>query len=515
MGGSDEAVTTWLCGVLEGGGAKGAAYGPALRALRDEGCWFASVAGASAGAITAALIAAGYRPEEIEEKTFEALDLIAPRGRLPARILRGWSNLRRDPPRTSDIAPLETFIEGLLVAKARAPGAGPDGPVSFRELHQATGIELFMVAVDAVGKSEYVFHHELTPEASVSRAATSSAAIPFYFPPRVVPAADGREIDAILFDGGMWSNFPTWIYRDVSFSTYHFGESRYTGGDGSRAHPFVLGLLLDEGRSAAGEPVSIKAETRANNSFRRHPFFVTLFSIWSSPLTFAALLIAAAANIVVLASLAGPDSFMHSVLTAWNRRHHGLFIVAILAIALVFLRQLYQALRRGTFRVRDIWSSRAKETTPFLGYDRAASEIFFGAPLSVALVVGADQFVRLAAGATTPGLHIGTATAVIAGLCAFMVAAIVVLWMALLVSVAPPAVALLPWIVPTLTSAGGARYWVGDAPEDYVMRLGVGGIGTLDFARARGWLTQSGDEIYADVRRQWQDRRAGNAAMRS
>jgi len=53
-------------GVFEGGGALGAAYAGALKALHDNNIWFARVAGASAGAITAALIAVGFTAPEIQ-----------------------------------------------------------------------------------------------------------------------------------------------------------------------------------------------------------------------------------------------------------------------------------------------------------------------------------------------------------------------------------------------------------------------------------------------------------------
>lgn len=53
-------------GVFQGGGALGTAYVGALRALADANIWFARVAGNSAGAITAALIAAGFTAREIE-----------------------------------------------------------------------------------------------------------------------------------------------------------------------------------------------------------------------------------------------------------------------------------------------------------------------------------------------------------------------------------------------------------------------------------------------------------------
>src|SRR4051812_41645641 len=66
-------VNNWFYGVFEGGGAKGIAYAGALLALKERRCWFHAVAGASAGAITAALVAAGLTPEEIEGATQGAL----------------------------------------------------------------------------------------------------------------------------------------------------------------------------------------------------------------------------------------------------------------------------------------------------------------------------------------------------------------------------------------------------------------------------------------------------------
>src|SRR3954447_21670745 len=77
---ADERLTVRLAGVFEGGGAKGVAYVGALQATREEGCWFSAVAGASAGAITAALIAAGLTPEEIAVESEEAFKRLRPGG---------------------------------------------------------------------------------------------------------------------------------------------------------------------------------------------------------------------------------------------------------------------------------------------------------------------------------------------------------------------------------------------------------------------------------------------------
>src|SRR5690349_22269497 len=106
----EEQIETWLCGVFEGGGAKGAAYGPALRAFRDEGCWFKSVAGASAGAITAALVAAGFTPEAMAECTLEALSRLSSRS-VRLQALAGWSRLRSDPPHIASNARLSELLE--------------------------------------------------------------------------------------------------------------------------------------------------------------------------------------------------------------------------------------------------------------------------------------------------------------------------------------------------------------------------------------------------------------------
>ena len=61
-------------GVFEGGGALGAAYIGALRALHDSGLWFARIAGNSAGAITASMVA--VTAEKNPAKICEAFKVI-------------------------------------------------------------------------------------------------------------------------------------------------------------------------------------------------------------------------------------------------------------------------------------------------------------------------------------------------------------------------------------------------------------------------------------------------------
>jgi predicted acylesterase/phospholipase RssA len=57
---------TFVDGVFKGGGTAGVAYIGSLMALARHGVWFQRTAGTSAGAITAAIIAAGYDANEID-----------------------------------------------------------------------------------------------------------------------------------------------------------------------------------------------------------------------------------------------------------------------------------------------------------------------------------------------------------------------------------------------------------------------------------------------------------------
>ncbi len=72
----ERGITRFVAGVFEGGGAKGLLYRGALEAMVEDAeraYWFTAVAGASAGAITATLVAAGFEPEQVGDEAEEAL----------------------------------------------------------------------------------------------------------------------------------------------------------------------------------------------------------------------------------------------------------------------------------------------------------------------------------------------------------------------------------------------------------------------------------------------------------
>jgi NTE family protein len=195
--------------VLEGGGVKGIGLVGALAVLEERGWEPDCVAGASAGAITAALLAAGYSAEELREMLLELdfrkfedrawedklpageiLSIIKDKGVFEGDYLHGW-------------------MSGLLSAK---------GIRTFADLHNSAEEEnerrryrLRVIASDVTGRRLLALpqdakHIDLEPdELNVADAVRMSMSIPLYFEPVSV---NGH----LVVDGGLLSNFPVWLF---------------------------------------------------------------------------------------------------------------------------------------------------------------------------------------------------------------------------------------------------------------------------------------------------------------
>ncbi len=212
-------VERWYCGVFEGGGARGMAYPGALAAMAESRAWFRSVAGTSAGAITAAFVGAGgeaARAEDFTVAMFEVVDagtlaglrrLLRTGGYLPGDELSKWLD--------------EQFAQQL----ERITGAVVLRPVDFRAMFAATGIETFVVASDLSLRQPIVFSRWSTPECGVAEAVVASSATPIAFASRLlrVPVAtgSGEARDHTIVDGGVWSSFPSFVYADAAFRAQH------------------------------------------------------------------------------------------------------------------------------------------------------------------------------------------------------------------------------------------------------------------------------------------------------
>jgi NTE family protein len=232
-------------GIFEGGGAKGLAHVGAIAVAQELGVQFVGVAGASAGAIVAALIAVGYAPKQVYDPATQSgllagdlTDLFGPgrwqewqrfaaslMARLEGRsMLRAWLGAPlfyrqwRTPLRRLlsehgffDTGPVEAAIDGWLRAgKLTIPAEQPR--LMFRDLDPSIVPPLRIIASDIDRQSPVVFSRERTPEVAVAQAVAASIGLPFFFRP-VRLMLDGEE--RTLVDGGLVANFPVWIFDDA------------------------------------------------------------------------------------------------------------------------------------------------------------------------------------------------------------------------------------------------------------------------------------------------------------
>ena len=265
--------------IFEGGGAKGlahaGAYKVACQVAGKQGLEFKGVAGTSAGAIIAALIAVGYTPDElygkrggILEKDFtELLDegtwakfkqmrsdyksafgsrqefRLTPstvyeaykfyrqhRGTLASLLHnRGLSSTKR----------FADWLEYLLITKLEERGKQISGFGAYRVLFKDIQMPLKIIASDVTSKGMEIFRQGRFDQLSVTEAVCASVSLPFVFMPRNI---GGQE----LTDGGMISNFPVWVFEK---EVRHLQDSQYA----------ILGFSLYE------KPVSSKPSDGATN----------------------------------------------------------------------------------------------------------------------------------------------------------------------------------------------------------------------------------------------------------
>lgn len=238
-------------GIFQGGGAKGYAHVGALKAAENRGIRFIRIAGTSAGAVIAALAAAGYGADELldpirVEGERGVLDVDVSNILNPAeynRVLKFQSRYealngiptpktgligvwqqakRRWPPLlvlralkmmileaglglrmyrqfgAVGTEPVVDWLDGLLRAKI-----GGVGPVTFGDLN----MRLRMVAANLRTGEMHRFGFPGDQEKPVAPAVVASACFPFFFR----PVKDGADM---FVDGGLVSKLPVWLFDD-------------------------------------------------------------------------------------------------------------------------------------------------------------------------------------------------------------------------------------------------------------------------------------------------------------
>ena len=236
--------------VFKGGGAKGVAYAGALQACERAGLEFAAVAGSSAGAITAALVACGYRADDMLAMMPGALRAIGSPRRGAVAVgrssLLSSSGLRR--------WTAEAVADRVRPGWRESSSAPPR--VTFGELASVSDIELFVVTMDLATRQPLVLCARLTPDMAVADAVVASSAIPVAFP--AARLVIGDEVHRVV-DGGTWANYPSFVFRDRDFRSYHGLEPTSLP---------TIGFVLDT--VVAEEPTAGRSTRRA-----RGPAFAT------------------------------------------------------------------------------------------------------------------------------------------------------------------------------------------------------------------------------------------------
>jgi NTE family protein len=223
--------------VFEGGGVKGIAYGGALEVLEQSQITpqIERVAGTSAGAITATMVALGYTASEFIEimmnldfsKFEDGSDIGG-----PVRLIEHYGWFKGD----YFLNLMQSYI-GQKAGDARATFADLKEKGDFKELH-VFGTDLSQQAVQE-------FSHQTTPDVAVADAVRISMSIPFFFEARSY-AGD------VYCDGGVLNNYP--------ISTF---DQQYTSTDPDSGHTMLnrtpnaetLGFHLDNLDAPRPHPV--------------------------------------------------------------------------------------------------------------------------------------------------------------------------------------------------------------------------------------------------------------------
>ena len=279
--------------VFEGGGARGLAHNGAMAAVLGADYTPRRLVGTSAGAITAALVAAGHDGEALHRISLETTssgvsrmteflshpgpfdDAALDQSRLGAifpsvdwpglrtvgrrverALLRallqvpGFANLFSEV-ETGGLFGAQGFVTWLQ-EQLEARGQG-FGEATFAQLYEETGVHLTVVVTDTDDAAEVLLNHVTAPHCPVYMGVRMSMSIPFVWPEvvwqRSWGTVQGQDLAGHRFvDGGVVSNFA--LRALVS----HEAWVRQAMGVDASANEDVLGLRLDANAEVPAAP---------------------------------------------------------------------------------------------------------------------------------------------------------------------------------------------------------------------------------------------------------------------
>ncbi len=205
--------------VLSGGGAKGIAYIGAIRALEEKNIPIDYVIGTSMGGIIAAFYAAGYTPDEMEA--------IVTSADFAKWLSGGYDDAHHyhifEPDADPSLLKLKIGLEGSFSLDTQT-GLINDKSLNWilSELLDPAAaaahydFDSLMVPMRCVAADLYSQQALILKEGSLSNAARVTMGLPLIFPPYQLE-------DRYLFDGGIYSNFPTQEARRIFKPDYIIG----------------------------------------------------------------------------------------------------------------------------------------------------------------------------------------------------------------------------------------------------------------------------------------------------
>ena len=206
--------------VFEGGGVKGIGLVGAVAEIEKAGYQFQNIAGTSAGAIVAALLAVGYTAAEIRSELamlnyndFKDEDLLDKFGIIGKTLSIGFEYGIY----AGDY--FEFWIERLLSAKGKTTFGSIIAPDYVEgKTTERYKYRLQLIATDITDRRLLVLPEDLRSfgfvpdELSISHAVRMSMSIPVFFEPVLLKDISGRP--HIIIDGGVLSNYPIWLLDD-------------------------------------------------------------------------------------------------------------------------------------------------------------------------------------------------------------------------------------------------------------------------------------------------------------
>ena len=207
--------------VLSGGGATGISHIGVLKALEENQIPIDFICGTSMGAVIAAAYASGYSPYEIEALMTSQEFLEVTTGKIPEDYVYYYKQEEDNASLISLKFNLDSFFQTSIPTNFISPTAldfqlmenfmGPAAAAQYD--FDSLFIPFRCVASDIVAKQPVVFR-----DGPLAQAIRASMTYPFYLRPIKIN-------DKLLFDGGLYNNFPTDVMYDDFFPDIIIGSN--------------------------------------------------------------------------------------------------------------------------------------------------------------------------------------------------------------------------------------------------------------------------------------------------